>query len=301
MALFRSHRWPSRQSHILRTVYLLGLISVIGIVIIWYGVNSDREYIYPLLTQLIPAGHRAGLTSTTFQCASCLNCAYKGPPPQIGLPAASTWKFEAGRDGDNQALSRAQCTVSFPGLFEDILRAGTFWRAHGGLDVEHLNNIPLKHGMARAAPKQDLEFVFSVEDKVTDVTTGDQPIWAFAMSAGEEAVWLMPDFGYWAWENVQNSIGPYDQMLRVASRGVMSKAWTGTNERIATNSIQTFRDRYLTKAAEACYWCMLFEGYSGVWNSSVPDNSSHQQQKRGFRYESFILEFDATSATSTLS
>ncbi|PYH75954.1 hypothetical protein BO82DRAFT_407578 [Aspergillus uvarum CBS 121591] len=79
-------------------------------------------------------------------------------------------------------------------------------------------------------------------------------------------------------------------------------------ERIATNSIQTFRDRYLTKAAEACYWRMLFEGYSGVWNSSVPGNSSHQQKKRGFRYEPFILldsrmmlEFDAKSATSTLS
>ncbi|PYI16081.1 hypothetical protein BO99DRAFT_484116 [Aspergillus violaceofuscus CBS 115571] len=440
MTLFRSHRWRLRQNHLLQTVYLMGLFSVIGIVLIWYGVNSDREYIYLLLTQVIPAGHCACLTSTTFQCASCLNCAYKGPPPQIGLLAASTWKFEAGRDGDNQALSRAQCMPSFPGLFEDILRAGTFWRAHGGLDVKHLDNIPLKHGMARAfiqrgelyvilavlsaihralitnperAPKQDLEFVFSVEDKVTDVTTGDQPIWAFARSAGEEAVWLMPDFGYWAWENVQNSIGPYDQVvdhikcteipwsqknrqlvwrgkpsfapklrraLMDAARGqpwgdvkgymfiahVEGRSYSASlnycqacnsvvvahklqyiqhhhyllvsegpsqnyvevkrsfsdlaaklepllddpsrAERIATNSIQTFRDRYLTKAAEACYWRMLFEGYSGVWNSSVPDNLSHQQKKRGFRYESFNLldsrmmfEFDATSATSTLS
>lgn len=253
MALLRSHRWRLRQSHLLQTIYLMGLFSVIGIVLIWYGVNSDREYIHPLLTQLIPAGHCACLTSTTFQCASCLKCAPKKPLPPTALPAVSAWKFEAGRDSGNEGLSRAQCMAAFPGLFEDILRAGTFWRTHGGLDVEHLEYIPLKHGMARAfihrgelyvvnalsrgehhrrkilavlsaihralitnperAIQQDLEFVFSVEDKVTDVTTDDQPIWAFARSAGEEAVWLMPDFGYWAWENVQNSIGPYDQVV----------------------------------------------------------------------------------------
>ncbi|OJK00121.1 hypothetical protein ASPACDRAFT_51941 [Aspergillus aculeatus ATCC 16872] len=455
MALLQSHRWRLRQSHLLHTIYLMGLFSVIGIVLIWYGVNSDREYIHPLLTQLIPAGHCACLTSTTFQCASCLNCAHKKPLPQTALPAVLAWKFEAGRDGGNEGFSRAQCMAAFPGLFEDILRAGTFWRKHGGLDVEHLEYIPLKHGMARAfihrgelyvvnalsrgedhrrkilavlsaihralitnparASQQDLEFVFSVEDKVTDVTTEDQPIWAFARSAGEEAVWLMPDSGYWAWENVQNSIGPYDQKKRQlvwrrkpsfapklrralmdAARGqpwgnVKHVDWNQrTNvmsledhcrymfiahvegrsysaslkyrqacnsvvvahklqyiqhhhyllisegpsqnyievdrsfndlaaklepllddpsraERIASNSVQTFRDRYLTKAAEACYWRMLFEGYSDVWNSSVPGQSKYQEQQRGFRYESFILldsrmmfEFDATSATSAM-
>ncbi|PYH46266.1 uncharacterized protein BP01DRAFT_373256 [Aspergillus saccharolyticus JOP 1030-1] len=460
MALFRSPRWRSRRSHLLPAIYLIGLLTLTGIALIWYGVNSDREYIYPLLTQLIPAGHCACLTSTTFQCASCLTCAHQDRLPQTALPSSPSWVFDPGQDGDNEALSRAQCIAAFPGLFEDLLRADTFWRENGGLQVEHLKHITIKHGMARVfihrgelyvakalsrgedhrrkvlavlsaihralvtnlerASYQDLEFIFSVEDKVTDVTTTDQPIWVFARSAGEEAVWLMPDFGYWAWENVQNSIGPYDQVVdhikrteipwsqkikRLVWRGKPSFApklrralmdaargqpwgdikhvdWSKrTNvmsleshcqymfiahvegrsysaalkyrqacnsvvvvhklqyiqhhhyllnyveverdfsdlaanlkallddpsraERIANNSVETFRDRYLTKAAEACYWRMLFERYSSVWNSSVPHGSKNQQKERGVRYESFVLldsrmmlDFDATSATS---
>lgn len=64
---------------------------------------------------------------------------------------------------------------------------------------------------------------------------------------------------------------------------------TKAAQRIADNSVRTFRERYLTKAAEACYWRSLFDGYEQVWNSSVTVWSEQQQRERGLRYESFIL------------
>ena len=58
---------------------------------------------------------------------------------------------------------------------------------------------------------------------------------------------------------------------------------------IADNSVKIFRERYLTQAAEACYWRALFDGYGRVWNSSVPVWSDEHQRERGLRYESFAL------------
>lgn len=59
--------------------------------------------------------------------------------------------------------------------------------------------------------------------------------------------------------------------------------------RIANNSVKTFRERYLTPAAEACYWRSLFDGYRNVWNSTVDPWSTRKGKERGFRYESFVL------------
>ncbi|KAL2444187.1 hypothetical protein ABEF95_015792 [Exophiala dermatitidis] len=62
-------------------------------------------------------------------------------------------------------------------------------------------------------------------------------------------------------------------------------------ERIASNSVQTFRDRYLTPAAEACYWRRLIHGWSMV--SFVPEFYEIVDGKkkwRGLPVESFFLE-----------
>jgi hypothetical protein len=64
---------------------------------------------------------------------------------------------------------------------------------------------------------------------------------------------------------------------------------TEAAQRIADNSVKTFRERYLTPAAEACYWRSLFDGYTGVWNSTVEQWSKSQERERGLRYESFVL------------
>ncbi|PKY03806.1 endoplasmic reticulum-resident kdel protein [Aspergillus campestris IBT 28561] len=451
MTLPGCSRWRLRQNFLLYLFYCAGFFCLFGIISIWFGMNTDRDYVHPLLTQLIPAGHCACQTSTTFQCSTCLSCPEQSPAhlPPPGAP--SPWQFQSTRDANNESLDADQCQTAFPGLFEDVSRAGVYWRAHGYLGTEDLDRIPLELGMARAfihrgelhvvavhskgedhrrkilavlssihralvadarrAARRDIEFVFSVEDKVEDVTSSDNPVWVLARSATEEAVWLMPDFGFWAWDNTQNSIGPFDQVvervkradipwsekkqqlvwrgkpsfapklrraLMDATRGkswgdVKQVDWTdGTNimrmedhcqymfiahvegrsysaslkyrqacnsvivahklqyiqhhhyllvpdgphqnyieverdfndlsakmepllrdtkaaQRIADNSVRTFRERYLTKAAEACYWRALFDGYEQVWNSSVTVWSEQQQRERGLRYESFIL------------
>ena len=55
-------------------------------------------------------------------------------------------------------------------------------------------------------------------------------------------------------------------------------------EMIANNNVETFRERYLTQAAEACYWRALWEGWSQVSNFS-----KEALVPKGLRYESFLL------------
>jgi hypothetical protein len=64
---------------------------------------------------------------------------------------------------------------------------------------------------------------------------------------------------------------------------------TEAARRIANNSVTTFRERYLTPAAEACYWRSLFDGYAEVWNGTVEQWSERKGRERGLRYESFVL------------
>ena len=64
---------------------------------------------------------------------------------------------------------------------------------------------------------------------------------------------------------------------------------TEAARQIAQNSAKTFRERYLTPAAEACYWRSLFDGYGSVWNSTVNPWLDSHGKERGLRYESFVL------------
>ena len=62
-------------------------------------------------------------------------------------------------------------------------------------------------------------------------------------------------------------------------------------KRIADNSVRTFREKYLTPAAEACYWRALWRAYGSVapsadlWRLEVDG----RRTKRGLRYETFLL------------
>ena len=228
------------------------------VLLVWYGMNSDRDYIHPLLNQLIPAGHCACQSATIFQCSSCVGCAQSGSVLQQQQPPFSNWRFRSEVDAGNEALDREQCKTGFPGLFEDVDRAGKYWQLRGSpLTSADLDQIYLEYGMARAwisggelyvmatrarnedhrrkilavlsaihralvadgdRRSRDIEFVFSVEDKVEDVTGPERPVWVFSRTALEEAVWLMPDFGFWAWDNPQNPIGPYDQVVEQIQR-----------------------------------------------------------------------------------
>lgn len=62
-------------------------------------------------------------------------------------------------------------------------------------------------------------------------------------------------------------------------------------DKIAQNNVKTFRERYLTPAAEACYWRELWKGYGEVSDRPWPykDEDRKAKIKRGLRYESFML------------
>ncbi|KAI9812562.1 MAG: hypothetical protein M1827_004551 [Pycnora praestabilis] len=73
----------------------------------------------------------------------------------------------------------------------------------------------------------------------------------------------------------------------------MLLAYPDEGERIAQNSVTTFRDRYLTIAAEACYWRRLIRGWAEVSAFEVEFWKVDDQGKklwRGVPWESFALE-----------
>lgn len=61
-------------------------------------------------------------------------------------------------------------------------------------------------------------------------------------------------------------------------------------EQISLNGVHTFRDRYLTPAAQACYWRELIKGWAGV--SFAPaaweDNGEDERRIRGVPFETFV-------------
>ena len=74
-------------------------------------------------------------------------------------------------------------------------------------------------------------------------------------------------------------------------------------KRIADNSVKTFRERYLTPAAEACYWRALFREWAGASfrpelyerDESLPvgvGQAQKSRRRRGIRFESFAI-FDS--------
>jgi hypothetical protein len=282
----------------------------------------------------------------------------------------------------------------------------------------------------------DIEFIFTIADKVDDVAGPGHPLWTPVRRAPEESLWLMPDTGFWAWDLILNDgndeLGPYDEVVdralhvekhmdfpakkqQLVWRGRLSFApklrralldrsrdqpWSDVKEiesnvqqnylaledhckyqfiahvegrsysgslkyrqacrsviiihklqyiqhhhyllvssgplqnyveverdfsdlpekmanlldhpakaqKIADNSVKTFRERYLTPAAEACYWRALWRGYAQVSDRPElwvrrPDGT---KETRGVRYETFLLlssaemlDFAHTATTNT--
>ena len=92
---------------------------------LWYGTNSDRDNIHPLLTQLRPAGHCACGTATGFKCKSCSNDSHS-PNHNPSLH----WRYVFECDSKNKGLTEERRNVGFSGLFEDVDRAVKFWRSN---------------------------------------------------------------------------------------------------------------------------------------------------------------------------
>ncbi|KAK2804030.1 hypothetical protein FQN51_002560 [Onygenales sp. PD_10] len=68
-------------------------------------------------------------------------------------------------------------------------------------------------------------------------------------------------------------------------------------EKIAENSIKTFRDLYLTPAAEACYWRELVHAYASMcdFEPVLYQDSMDNNNIRGFPFESFVLNWNLPS------
>lgn len=64
--------------------------------------------------------------------------------------------------------------------------------------------------------------------------------------------------------------------------------------RIARNSAATFRDRYLTPAAQACYWRKLFHAWSSVsfepkfYRNVVDADGKTRRKSRGTPFETYV-------------
>lgn len=61
-------------------------------------------------------------------------------------------------------------------------------------------------------------------------------------------------------------------------------------KRIADNSVAVFRERYLTPAAEACYWRVLVRRWKEVlgWEPELFEEGKKGRRKRGVRFETFV-------------
>lgn len=57
-------------------------------------------------------------------------------------------------------------------------------------------------------------------------------------------------------------------------------------EQVADNSVEMFRDRYLTPAAQACYWRKLFKAWREI--SFEPEFSDGYGHPRGMPFETYV-------------
>jgi hypothetical protein len=68
----------------------------------------------------------------------------------------------------------------------------------------------------------------------------------------------------------------------------------GKAQKIAHNSASVFRDRYLTPAAQACYWRKLFNAWASVSFEPQPYtmekdlNGQIKRKSRGTPFESYV-------------
>ncbi|WEW58614.1 hypothetical protein PRK78_004082 [Emydomyces testavorans] len=159
---------------------------------------------------------------------------------------AASWVFVTSRDADDYGLSHAQCRTAFPKLFVEIEKA-VLARQGKRIDYQELSSRRLEDAMVKAmiydgelyvlnfesmkytftrakatlsslnraltaaSERENLpniEFIFSSED----FTHGPGPIWTYSKREEDTWAWLMPDFGYWTWPEV--NIGSYRQVRR---------------------------------------------------------------------------------------
>ncbi|OGE50788.1 hypothetical protein PENARI_c015G02214 [Penicillium arizonense] len=171
------------------------------------------------------------------------------PCPASSFSGNQSWDFVVERDGNNHGLSEDQCRTAFPKLYNELDKSSAL-RADRHFTYKEFDSRTVDDGMVRgiidrgelyivdyapmpatatraratlnslyraltAFPDRHLlpsiEFTFTTEDFAGD-PNGSGPVWAYSKRDSDVSVWLMPDFGYWAWPEVQ--IGPYHEVRR---------------------------------------------------------------------------------------
>ncbi|KAI9656223.1 MAG: hypothetical protein M1821_004886 [Bathelium mastoideum] len=164
-------------------------------------------------------------------------------------PEEEGWTFDVQRDSGDYGLSDWQCQAAFPQLYAELNRALAYVHIEGNITIEDVDISWKERGLVRAmiydrvlyvieakyepysldiiralailgsihraitafkGPIPNIEFTFSVEDIANLDNPGKWPLWALARAHDHEEHWVMPDFGFWAWDT--DLVGSYEQV-----------------------------------------------------------------------------------------
>lgn len=231
---------------------LAGALAVTTLLVLSmvYGMRSDADNLKPLFTQILPAGNCACTKSITFNCSANLEklqsvdqepggghwtFEYSRDGNDLGLgdeqcDAAFPGLFEdihrAVMFWTNHTQLLSQKVNDMPirnGMARVMLYGGKLYvlEARSKNEDHRRKIVAALHAMHRALiptlareRPSNIEFVFSIEDRADDIVTPSMtPLWAVARRSTEEALWLMPEFGFWAWRSGDNDLGPYDRVV----------------------------------------------------------------------------------------
>ncbi|KAJ5155187.1 hypothetical protein N7492_007990 [Penicillium capsulatum] len=179
-------------------------------------------------------------------------------PADVWSSHKTTWEFTTARDADNLGLSEEQCLAAFPKLYTELDKSASL-RKGDPITFEDVNSRVMLEGMGRLLIDQGQLFVVdyfetpnqqtraratlsaiqralvafpdrhllpTIEFFIDENDNPDQPegrkvIWAYTKRDPFNAVWLMPDFGFWAWPEAR--IGSYgDARRRIAAGDTLS-------------------------------------------------------------------------------
>ncbi|KAF2648468.1 hypothetical protein K491DRAFT_698892 [Lophiostoma macrostomum CBS 122681] len=267
------------------------IFSVICMIL--YGTRTQHPNLPSIVKGILPAGRCQCEYSTEFKCDTCLDCAAAQGQKTVGNETnGEAWHFMYPRDANEYGLSEEQCLAAFPGQYEDLERAKKWWLKKGRVQKSDLEGFELTKGMVRAmvydgelyilqtflvdsvnrekaiaalsslhralvtSPKRstlpNIEFVFTVEDLPAQP---DRPLWCLARRAQDEALWLMPDFGFWSWDMPQ--LGTLNEVAAEAIQREKTSPWNGKKEKLVWRGNIAFAPklrRVLVDAAKGKPW-----------------------------------------------